>query len=344
MTTLRYGSSGSEVAELQRLLNSTGLYSLNADGKYGTETENAVRQYQARNGLAIDGVTGANTWAKLTAGGTQTAATTPAPSGYTQSQGVLDAAANLAGVQAQKPEDYTSQYGDRIQELIDAALNRPAFEYDATQDPTYQQYSDMLLQGGKRAMMDAQGTAAQLSGGYGNSYAQTVGQQQYQNYMQQRAEMIPELRQLALDMYNTQGDEMRGNLAVLQGAESDAYGKYRDTVGDYNTQLAYATDTYNTEADRDYSKWLDLVGQNQWNQEYNLAVAQAAKKSSGGGSSKKAYSLLDDLQEQVDSGAMSEAQATGIMNSYYGIEDPEEEKKKAADYRTWVKGLTVEPD
>lgn len=53
--------TGSDVAELQRLLHS----GLNADGIFGPITDSAVRFYQKDKGLVIDGVVGPKTWASL---------------------------------------------------------------------------------------------------------------------------------------------------------------------------------------------------------------------------------------------------------------------------------------
>lgn len=55
--TLRLGSTGAEVEKLQAALNVRG-YSLTVDGLYGRGTRNAVKDFQKRNGLMIDGVAG----------------------------------------------------------------------------------------------------------------------------------------------------------------------------------------------------------------------------------------------------------------------------------------------
>ena len=62
--TLRYGSSGAEVAELQKGLNllPSKLQKLKVDGVYGSKTTTRVREFQGTNGLAPDGVTGPLTW------------------------------------------------------------------------------------------------------------------------------------------------------------------------------------------------------------------------------------------------------------------------------------------
>ena len=63
--TLRKGSRGSEVKELQTVLKNLGLYSLKIDGVYGKGTAAAVKAYQRRNGLAADGIAGPKTLTKL---------------------------------------------------------------------------------------------------------------------------------------------------------------------------------------------------------------------------------------------------------------------------------------
>lgn len=64
MATLSYGSKGSEVTNLQKLLNSNG-YSLKVDGVFGDKTLSAVKDFQTKTGLVVDGIVGANTLATL---------------------------------------------------------------------------------------------------------------------------------------------------------------------------------------------------------------------------------------------------------------------------------------
>lgn len=63
--TLKKGSSGEAVKELQTLLNQKGLNCGTADGKFGVKTENAVKQFQKANELTADGICGKKTWAAL---------------------------------------------------------------------------------------------------------------------------------------------------------------------------------------------------------------------------------------------------------------------------------------
>ena len=59
------GSSGATVTEIQTRLKSWGYYDGAVDGVYGSRTENAVRYFQRKNGLSVDGQVGAETLAAL---------------------------------------------------------------------------------------------------------------------------------------------------------------------------------------------------------------------------------------------------------------------------------------
>ena len=64
---LQRGSSGPDVALVQTWLNGvrdacTWYSELKADGKFGISTENAVKEFQLKNKMNVDGKVGANTW------------------------------------------------------------------------------------------------------------------------------------------------------------------------------------------------------------------------------------------------------------------------------------------
>ena len=65
VTALKRGSRGEEVQSMQEALNQLGYDCGTADGIFGTKTEEAVRAFQADNGLVVDGVAGKNTLAAL---------------------------------------------------------------------------------------------------------------------------------------------------------------------------------------------------------------------------------------------------------------------------------------
>lgn len=263
---LSYGSQGDEVKKLQEALNSQG-YGLAADGIYGAKTQAAVRDYQSKNGLSVDGIAGSNTQGKLygTAQQSQQQAAAPVtptyaapqPSAYQESDVVKQAQEMLKQQMSNKPGEYQSQWQDTLNAILNKIQNREPFSYDLNGDALYQQYKDRYIQQGQQAMMDTMGQAAALTGGYGSSYAQNVGQQAYQGYLQGLNDKVPELYQLALDQYNQEGNDLYNQFSVIGQQENQDYGRYRDTVSDYNTELDRLWNQYVTERDTDYSRYAD---------------------------------------------------------------------------------------
>lgn len=70
LTVLRKGSKGGEVKTIQMLLNEIGFRDQNGaylknDGIFGAKTEYAVKNYQRKRGLTVDGVVGFETWNRI---------------------------------------------------------------------------------------------------------------------------------------------------------------------------------------------------------------------------------------------------------------------------------------
>src|SRR3954469_321163 len=67
---LRPGSTGDAVRDVQRRLQGVGLdVAGDAPGSYGAATEQAVRAFQERRGLRVDGICGPQTWSSLVEAG-----------------------------------------------------------------------------------------------------------------------------------------------------------------------------------------------------------------------------------------------------------------------------------
>lgn len=64
-STLTRGSRGAQVASLQRELKAAGINPGPVDGIFGPKTEAAVKQYQAKQRLQVDGKAGTHTWHAL---------------------------------------------------------------------------------------------------------------------------------------------------------------------------------------------------------------------------------------------------------------------------------------
>ncbi len=63
--TLKKGSTGATVKKLQTKLKNWGYYTGAVDGIYGTQTVNAVKYFQRKNGLTVDGIAGNKTLAAM---------------------------------------------------------------------------------------------------------------------------------------------------------------------------------------------------------------------------------------------------------------------------------------
>ena len=99
-------------------------------------------------------------------------------------------------------------YVDQLNSLYDQIVNRKPFQYDLNGDLLYRQMADRYAQMGQQAMRDTMGQAAALTGGYGNSYAQQVGNQAYQQYLTALNDNVPELWDRAYQVYQGEGDRL----------------------------------------------------------------------------------------------------------------------------------------
>jgi len=82
-TILYWGSTGNKVSEVQSKLKQWGYYDGAIDGVYGPKTFEAVKNFQRKNGLKVDGVVGPQTAAAMGI----TLDGSGAPSGYQPSRG-----------------------------------------------------------------------------------------------------------------------------------------------------------------------------------------------------------------------------------------------------------------
>ena len=154
---------------------------------------------------------------------------------------------------------YTSRYQGQIDELTKQILNREAFSYNHEEDPTYQQYKKTYTREGQRAMQDTLGQVSARTGGLASSYAGSAAQQTYDNYMGELADKIPELRQLAYEMYMDEGDTQRANLEMLMALEQGDYAKYADLLAQYNTDRSFDYGVFSDDRAFDYQVDRDAV-------------------------------------------------------------------------------------
>lgn len=217
-----------------------------------------------------------------------------ANSTYKASDSVKLAQANLANHEVTKPVDWTGgEYGESLKGAIDKINNRQPFTYDLNGDALYQQYKNQYIQGGKLAMMDTLGQASALTGGYGNSYATTAGNQAYQGYLTKLNEVVPDLYKMAYDKYNNEMNDMYNQASLYNTMYNKEYGQYRDNMSDWQNERSRLQDVYDTEAERDYKRFADnrdyfYDAYNRALNDYKTEVSAKIGSSGASGSSLKA--------------------------------------------------------
>ena len=149
------------------------------------------------------------------------------------------------------------QLAQNYQDLLDRVQNYDAFSYDPSTDPTYLQYADSYTRGGQRAMTDVLGQLAARTGGMASSYAGSMAQQTYDQYMTDLANKIPELRQLAYSMYV---DDYNRNVDNY----NRAYNQYADAYGRWYDQTRFDYDRYQDDLS---NAWRNAEWQNTINQQ-----------------------------------------------------------------------------
>ncbi len=151
------------------------------------------------------------------------------------------------------------QRDPRIDALLNEILTRDKFSYDVASDPLYQQYANMYQREGDRAMKETLAEAAAGAGGM-NTYAITAAQQANSYYNSQLNDRIPELYQLAYNMYLQDIEGQVRDLGLLERMDATQYSRYRDTINDWYNDKNFA-----------YGTFQDAVQQGNWqtNFDYN---------------------------------------------------------------------------
>ena len=278
-------SAGDEVVTGGGTYRITGV---NADGSYQSKVSNKKQktynykgQYtQRQSPLLSQGVSG---YTQNRINGLE--------GGYTPGSAVQQAQAYLNQVQSRRPGEYQSQWDGELTELYNRIANRKPFSYDIGTDPVYQQYREQYQRQGRLAMQDTMGQAAALTGGYGSTYGEQVGQQAYNAYLQNLNDVVPDLYNAAYNRYRDEGTDLYNQYGLLSDRENQAYSRYRDRVNDYYSDLSDARSAYDSAYSRDYNQWSDQLSY--WSQKaanensaylQQLAAQSRARGGSGGGS------------------------------------------------------------
>lgn len=259
-----------------------------------------------------------------------------APNAYTQAMAAINEK------KTQMPQ-IKGTYLDSINDTLNKILNREEFKYDVNGDALYQQYKDNYTQQGKMAMMDTMGQAAALTGGYGNSYASTVGNQAYQAHLQQLNDVVPELYQLAYQKYQNEGNALNQQLAMYQDLDAREYSKDMDAINRHYNDLATMQDEADKIYDRAYTDWSnDLNFRHQLDREriederyLSQEALQKAQLAAELGDTSKLKALGYDVSNygNTDSSWLSKPSVSDIQETLYTAESPEQLAQMLETYK-----------
>ena len=190
---------------------------------------------------------------------------------YQQGDRVTQAQQQLQSLLNNRPGDYNSKYGQALDNILQQIQNPEKFQYSFNGDEMFKQYADLYTQQGRQASMDAMGQAAGLTGGYGNSYAQQVGNQMYDQYLMQLYDRGNEMRNQAFNEWQTGRADQYNQLNALMQADQNEYNRYRDQMADWQTDRGYYTDAEQQAYARDYGEF--TANRDYWNQQQQLENA-----------------------------------------------------------------------
>ena len=173
-------------------------------------------------------------------------------------------------------------YAGKYQAQIDKYAGLMDSDYDPDSDASFLAYKNQYLRGGQKAMQDTMAKAVALSGGYDNSYANSVAQQTYNDYTAALADKIPELAKAAQDMYMSK-------LSMYQNLDNTEYARRQDERSDQYNQLNALMNLENTE----YGYYGD-----DWNKLYNMTNLYQNLEDTNYGRFKDEYSMWGNAYDQ----------------------------------------------
>ena len=182
--------------------------------------------------------------------------------------------------------DYT--YDSEMRALIDQILNSNLADWK--KGDQYSALRDQYAANGEMSMADLLGQVSSRTGGLASSYAASVANQEYNDWMSK-------LEQAAREMYQQDRSDKLNSLGMLSDAYDREYGEYGDKLNQWNTDRNFA-----------YQQAQDALA-NQWKQkewdynmsqdEWNKAAQQAEMMASYGDFS--GYKALGYTDSQIES-------------------------------------------
>lgn len=188
-----------------------------------------------------------------------------------------DYADRLDDIENNRPGDFSSKYQGQIDSIVDSILGREEFKTDQVfESDLYNNLRDQYMAAGDKAMRDTMGAAQAASGGYGSSFAQSVGQQAYDQSLSQFNNVALDVYDRVYNQYLQEGQELYNQLGMLNQQDSIDYGRYRDQVADWMADRDYYAGRYDSAWGQDMSTYQQAQQMQQWAEQYAYQKTQDA--------------------------------------------------------------------
>lgn len=218
-----------------------------------------------------------------------------------------------------------SEWNSKVNRILTEIEQMKPFSYDFSTDPMFQNMLGSYQAMGQNAMKDTVAQSSALTGGYGNSWAQTAGQQTYNQYLQDAFNNLPEYYQLALSAYESERD------ALL-----DKYGLYSSERQNESDELKALFDLYSGLYDsgytKDYNTYKDLLGKLSTEMEW-LNSEDWKKKEYNATQSARATELAMQEAKMKANGYVKNPDGTWSYDATKAEEQQKKEEKAATDAR-----------
>lgn len=170
---------------------------------------------------------------------------------------------------------YDDKYGTEIKNSF-SALKNDKFSYDPAADNNAQTQVKALRTSAQRGMKDTMGRAAQLTGGYNNSYAQTAAQQVYDQTMSQVDDIYAAAREQARAEWLDERNDRYNQLSVLGDMSDRDYGRWADERSRADAEADTYLSIAESNRDREYQAKRDAEADRQWQTAFDYNKEQDA--------------------------------------------------------------------
>lgn len=263
-------------------------------------------------------------------------------------------------------EGFSSPYTEKKNKALADYENIGDFKYDFADDPMYASIRDRYMRDGKLAMQDTVGKASAASGGYGNSYAASAGAQAYNQYVSQINDVIPELYQMAYNIYANKKSDAHTKAILYDTLEATDYSRKQDDISraynDYSAAASRADSAYSRDFNEQSTEYQTAYQEEQDARNYELSASNNALAWQKYNDEKEAASKppapialtadqLKAIDEKIktardayDNGTLTDGDIENVWQFMMNVGDGSKREDLAQYFENQFPGYTITPD